>query len=183
MKHPTPAPHPLAQQVNDRARDLYHSRQALCSEAVLVAVDDVFRLGLGERQAMAMASALPVGLGGSGCLCGAVSGAATALGLGLSCDPAPCARGVIRAASARLHDDFKARFGSTCCRVLTRKLKDDRKAHFAQCEELTAMAAQMVTELLLENRPDMALRAEGYTPPRPTLLGSMVSRVRTLIGR
>lgn len=161
--------------VRSRAHELYMSRKLMCSEAVLVAVNETLGCGLSHEQAVAVASALPVGLGGKGCLCGALSGAALALGLALARPPAPLPRKAVREASARLHDLFKDAHGATCCRVLTRHVKSDRKAHFAQCCALTAQAAEHAAALILELRPESA----GSTPARRGGL----ALVRRLVGR
>ena len=159
----TPADVVLA--VRDKARALYRSRRLMCSEAILAAVNEAFAGGLTERQAVALASALPVGLGG-GCLCGALGGAAVALGLTLELAPAPVGRRAVRQASARLHDRFKEVHGATCCRALTRPVKNDAKAHFAQCEAITAWTAETVARMILELRPDLA-RSPGGVRPAP----------------
>ena len=160
----TPADVVLA--VRDKARALYRSRRLMCSEAILAAVNVAFAGGLTEGQAVALASAMPAGLGGSGCLCGALGGAAVALGLTLGRAPAPVGRRAVRQASARLHDRFKEVHGATCCRALTRQVKDDAKAHFAQCEAITAWTAEAAARMILELRPDLA-RSLGCVRPSP----------------
>lgn len=167
----------VAGAVRERARALFQSRRMMCSEALLTAVNDAFDGGLTERQAVALASAMPVGLGGSGCLCGALGGAAAALGLALGREPAPVGRRAARRASARLHDRFKDVHGATCCRVLTRQVKDDAKARFAQCEAITAWTAEAAARLILELRPDLA-RVRG--PFRPARRGWLL-RLKRLI--
>lgn len=165
--------------VRDRAHELYMSRELLCSEAVLVAADEVYGCGLGRERAVALASALPVGLGGRGCLCGALSGAAVALGLVLALTPAPLSRKSVRAASARLHDLFREAHGATCCRALTKAVKHDRKAHFSQCAGLTAQAAESLAALVAELRPDLT----GVGAARAPGARSGLALVRRLVGR
>ncbi|EPR35432.1 C_GCAxxG_C_C family protein [Alkalidesulfovibrio alkalitolerans DSM 16529] len=169
---------PGAAAVRERARNLYESRRMLCAEAVLAAVNEGFDCGLSEEQAVALTAALPVGLGGSGCLCGAVSGGAVALGLLLAREPRCLSRAEIRKASARLHDDFKKAYGSTCCRVLCKKVKDDRKAHFAQCANLTAVAAGAAVSLAIELRPELGEAAVQRPLARDNRLTALVKRLR-----
>jgi len=166
--------------VGSRAHEMYMSRKRLCSEAVLVAVNEAFDCGLAEEQAVALASALPVGLGGKGCLCGALSGAAMALGLALAKAPAPLSRKAVREASGRLHDIFREAHGATCCRVLTKHVKDDKKAHFLQCAGLTAQAAHSVAVLIAELRPDLCLADPSSLRP---VRRSGLARVLRLVGR
>ncbi|EPR43696.1 C_GCAxxG_C_C family protein [Desulfovibrio sp. X2] len=145
--------------VRRRAQGLYHERELLCSEAVLVAVNEIFSCGLTREQAVGMSAALPVGLGGQGCLCGALSGAAVALGLLLSSPgpslARPLSRKAVREASAALHERFTKSHGAACCRVLTKAVKKDKRAHFEQCEGLTSWAAAEVARLALELRPSL----------------------------
>lgn len=173
---------PAAVAVRDRARNLYESRRMLCAEAVLAAVNEGFDCGLSEAQAVALTAALPVGLGGSGCLCGAVSGGAVALGLLLAREPRSLSRAEIRKASARLHDDFKKAFGSTCCRVLCKKVKDDRKAHFEQCANLTAVAAGAAVSLAIELRPELGEAAAHVPLGRDNRITALVKRLRARFG-
>ena len=103
----------------DRARDLFLSGKYLCSEAVLVVLNEAFGGGLTEGQAVGLAAGFPIGLGEAGCLCGAVSGGVAALGLFLVHDPPHSKdRARVRKAARKLHDRFRFDHKSTCCRVL-----------------------------------------------------------------
>ena len=78
-----------------------------------------------------LASGLAEGLGGSGCLCGALSGGVLALGLFMGKD----GRSLFNASgssfsTALLHREFAERFGSACCKVLSKKVKRDAKGSF-----------------------------------------------------
>ena len=142
-------------QIRERAENLYLTRQLLCTEAVLVAMNQALDGGLTEDQAVGLASGLTVGLGDSGCLCGALSGAVLALGLLLGGGKPYKHRKDIRSATKELHDAFKSKFKSSCCRVLTKKVKENGKAHFEQCVQLTGEAAEMAARLVLERRPEL----------------------------
>jgi C_GCAxxG_C_C family probable redox protein len=50
--------------------------------------------------------------------------------------------------------------GSTCCRVLTKKVKHDPKLHTAQCAALSGQAAEIAARLILTQRPELAPRAD-----------------------
>lgn len=146
----------LARLIGKRAGNLFHSGQLLCSEALLVVMNRVLGGGMADELAIRVASTLPQGLGESGCACGALTGGVLALGLFLG-RSSPGARDKLhaRAAASLLHSRFKKRFGSSCCRVLTGKVKDDSMRHAVQCATLTAETAEMVAQLLLERRPDL----------------------------
>jgi hypothetical protein len=62
--------------------------------------------------------------------------------------------------TALLHREFAERFGSACCKVLSKKVRHDRKAHFEQCAEMTGAAAEIVSRIILESRPDLAKMAD-----------------------
>lgn len=174
MREDSVTPAPPDQRIGQAARGLFLSRKHLCAEAVLLALNRELDGGLSDAQAAALASGLPLGLGGAGCLCGAVSGAALALGLFLAGPGGRLYRRDVRRASRELHRLFSEAHGSTCCRVLTKKLKDDRQAHFRQCADLTGFAAREAARLILERRPELA----GQIPSAPA---SWLGRLRRLL--
>ena len=61
----------------------------------------------------------------------------------------------MRTSAHQLHNSFKAAHGATCCSVLTRKVKHNKKAHFQRCADLTAEAAELAARLVLAKRPDL----------------------------
>jgi hypothetical protein len=67
--------------ISSRAQNLYLTRQLLCTEAVVVALNHGLNGGLSEAQAVAMAAPFCAAMGESGCSCGALSGAEMACGL------------------------------------------------------------------------------------------------------
>jgi C_GCAxxG_C_C family probable redox protein len=150
----------LVGQLRDRARNLYESRQLLCTEAVLEALNEGLDGGLSHAQVVALAAPFCEGLGDSGCLCGALSGAVLACGLFLGNPQPHRRRREVRESARELHDAFRAANGATCCRVLSRKVKHDRRAHFRQCAGLTAQAAEMAARLILNARPDLVEAAD-----------------------
>jgi C_GCAxxG_C_C family probable redox protein len=130
----------------------------LCAPAVLVALNRGLGGPLESGQAQAVASALPEGMGGAGCTCGALSGAQLGLGLFLG---GPGSRWRKMAPPARsLHDAFRAEFGATCCRVLSKKVAHDPGLHLERCVGLTAAAAERAAAVILAQRPELAARAD-----------------------
>ncbi len=169
----------LIHRIRERARDLYETRQLLCTEAVVVALNHGLDGGLTEAQAVAMAAPFCVALGESGCLCGALSGAVMVSGLFLGADRPYHHRKHLRASARQLHDAFKAAHGATCCRVLSRKVRHDKTAHFQQCAELTAEAAAMAARLILHERPELINAVpNGPLVRRPSRFASALLRFR-----
>jgi C_GCAxxG_C_C family probable redox protein len=156
----SPQAEALIVQIRESARNLYETRQMLCAEAVLAALNSGLRGGLSQAQVIAMAAPFCVAMGDSGCLCGALSGAVMGYGL-LSGGERPYRRRrQLRADARHLHDAFKAAYGATCCRVLSKKLKHDSKAHFQQCAGLTAGAAELAAREILRQRPELLAKAD-----------------------
>jgi C_GCAxxG_C_C family probable redox protein len=145
-------------QISERARNLFETKQMLCAEAVVVALNNGLDGGLTENQAISMAAPFCMGLGESGCMCGALSGAVMVTGLFLGRDHPYRNRSDIRDSARQLHDAFKASNGATCCRVLSQKVKHDKTAHFDQCVNLTAEAAEMAARYILRKRPELIER-------------------------
>lgn len=138
-----------------KAESLYRSRQHLCADAILLAFNHALEGGLNEQQVVGLTAGMSVGQGDSGCLCGAVAGGTLVLGLFLSKEGAYRNSSRVRAAVNVLHDRFKLANKSTCCRVLTKKVKNDRTAHFDQCARYTGEAARIVAEILFDKRPEL----------------------------
>lgn len=139
-----------------KAEDLYRSREYLCADAILLAFNDAFDGGLTEQQIVGLTSGMSMGQGESGCLCGAVGGGALVLGLFLGQDGAHRNSAKVRTAVNELHQRFRFAHKSTCCRVLTSKVKNDEAAHFEQCARYTGEAAGMVADILLDRRAELA---------------------------
>ncbi len=125
-----------------------------------------------------------MGLGDSGCLCGALSGGVLSLGLILSNGKCARRRRKIRAASNRLHDWFKGSYNSTCCRVLSKKVKHDPKQHFVQCASFTAETAEMTARVILEARPELVDQAGAdYIPRRESATCGALKRIMNVFCR
>ena len=145
----------LISRIKKRAGDLYQSRQLMCAEAVVVTLNKVLNGGLSKTQAVLIAAPFSMALGGSGCICGALSGAVLTCGLFLGGDQSYRHRQRIRKSARQLHDTFKTINGATCCRVLSRSVRHDRRAHFKHCAHLTAGAAEMAARLILYQSPEL----------------------------
>lgn len=157
--HLKPDAEAVIAQIRECARSLYLNRRMLCTEAVVAALNNALKGGLSEVQAISMAAPFSIAMGESGCICGALSGAVMAAGLFLGNDRPFRHRQQMREGARQLHDTFKEANGATCCRILSRNVKHDRRAHFHQCADLTAGAAEMAARLILRRRPELADRA------------------------
>ncbi len=174
----------LVARIKDRARNLYETRQLLCTEAVVMALNHGLDGGLTDAQATAVAAPFSVALGESGCLCGALSGAVLACGVLLGQRHPHRHRRDMRDSARRLHDAFKAANGATCCRALSKKVRHDKKAHFQQCADLTAQAAEMAARLVLERRPELISRADNrFLDRRQSAMGGALLRLAQLFSR
>lgn len=155
-KSPESEQRELAQLIGERAGNLFRTGQLLCSEALLVVINRGLGGGMPDELAIRVASTLPQGIGESGCTCGALTAGALALGLFLGRSrPGESDKRHARSAANLLYSSFKERFGSSCCRVLTGKVKEKSGLHAVQCATLTGETAQLVAQLLLDRRPEL----------------------------
>lgn len=176
-------PEALAGLVRNRAENFFETHQLLCSEAVLYALNQGLKGGLPPDSAVRLASGFGEGIGRAGCMCGAFAGAMMGLGLflgrqGLNGKGSKRVLGKAR----ELHTDFKSEFGTTCCRVLTKKVAHDHRALFSQCANQTGEAAEMAARIILEARPELFDQADwDFLEKRDSKLEAGISRLFTLI--
>jgi C_GCAxxG_C_C family probable redox protein len=145
----------LPARIGARAKNLFLSRQMYCSEAVLVTLNQGLGGSLEEYQALALAAPFSEGVGKSGCMCGALGGALLAIGLFIGGTHPVQRRARVQKAANDFIERFKARFGSSCCRILSKKSANDSPSRFAHCSELTGQAAASAAELIFEHRPEL----------------------------
>lgn len=151
----------LVRLIQNKAENLFVTRQLTCSEAVLSVLNTGLDGGLAPEMAIRLGSGLPEGIGGSGCTCGALTGGVIALGLFMGRNTPGVLNGKrIGFVSRNLHDQFKARFKSTCCRVLTKHLQRGSRDHFDTCGKCTGWVAARTAELILETKPELLFRAD-----------------------
>lgn len=168
----------LIAQIRERARNLYETRQMLCTEAVVTALNHGLDGGLTDAQAVSLAAPFCMGLGESGCMCGALSGAVMVTGLFLGKDRPYRNRVDMRDSARQLHDAFKASNGAICCRVLSKKVRHDKKAHFQRCADLTADATELAARLILQKRPELIDRLNnGFIVKRQSRIGGALLRL------
>lgn len=160
----------------ERAANIYEARGLCCSESVLATVNQGFGGDLSEEMAIQLGSGFCHGMGGAGCSCGSLAGGELALGLILSHrGPDGLKKKKFERVCRQMHDQFKKRFSATCCRVLISRRK---KNNGATCKELTQGAAELVTALLLENRPALAVEVDfDYLRLRESKAANMAKKL------
>ena len=138
--------------IKSTAEEYYRSGDFYCSEAVVKTVKDAFGLSVPDA-VIAAASGFPVGMGGAGCTCGALAGGILALGLVFGRTTPKDAR-VDKAMklSRELHDSFKKRHKSTCCRKLTRYMIMGTSGQMKQCIAFTGDVARETAQIILREK-------------------------------
>lgn len=143
-----------------------------CAESVLRAVQGELALPSIPESA---GSGFTSGIGDAGCVCGALAGAVMLLGAYAETeDLMPEARRLrAEQLAATFHARFKARWGSTCCRVIKRGMASGSTEALAHCADITEHAAALAVEIIEE--------ARGGTPRRfgPRDLTALAERLST----
>ncbi|HJJ48702.1 MAG TPA: C-GCAxxG-C-C family protein [Methanocorpusculum sp.] len=139
--------------IRENAEHLFRSGQLYCSEAVMKALRDAFCPEVPDL-VISMMSGFPVGMGSSGCICGAVAGGVAFLGLMFGraehndvLKSEHCMR-----LAHELHDMFRKKHGSICCRVLTKGLVFGSSSHSDQCIRFSGEVAEVVAEMVLREQ-------------------------------
>lgn len=134
--------------IKTTAEDYYRNGDFYCSESIVKTIKDEFGLPISD-DIVAMASGFPVGIGGSGCTCGAVVGGIMALGLFFGrTQPQDTKVENTMALSKELHDIFKDRHTSLCCRALTKGMTLGSPEHIEQCIYLTGEVAEEAAKII-----------------------------------
>lgn len=135
--------------IRELAERYYQDGDFFCSESVVKTIRDEFELDLPD-EVIAMASGFPVGIGRSGCTCGAVTGGIMALGMlfGRTKGRDPKVNKTLELAK-ELHDDFRERNNTLCCRILTKGMILGTPEHKEQCVRFTGEVAMKVAEIIV----------------------------------
>lgn len=126
-----------------------------CAEATLKTMNELMNLGLAPGMEK-MATAFGGGLGQAGCICGALVGANMAIGLVKGRTSSAEDRMPAYDAARELHERFKQKFGSTCCRVLNPGSDYESIEHKKRCLKYTGNGAALIMEYLLELKGEKA---------------------------
>lgn len=167
----------LAGKIGRRAENLFLTHQFYCSESILLSLNKGLGGGLSESQAIGLAAPYSMAMGESGCACGALSGSVLAIGLFTGRLDAFGLRSEARRLAREMHDRFRKRHGSACCRILTRGVRNDPNAHRQHCATLTGWAAETAARLLIERFPELPLEIDAdYLDRRESRLGGLLRR-------
>ena len=148
------------------ALSLRYFRNGLyCSEAVLRAFNEVYRLGL-EESSYKIATGFGSGLGESGCACGAVTGGVMALGLIAGRNRPYESERMVYLAVNELHKRFKEKTKAICCRVLTKNVKWNSAEHKITCENYVIEAARITDEIINSNLYEFLPQGGGKALPQ-----------------
>ncbi len=151
----------LIKKIRQRSENLFTTKQLMCSEAVLTVLNQGLKGGLPPGMAVRLTSGLPEGFGGSGCTCGALSAGVISLGLFLGRNgPGFFNNRAVYRASKELHDRFRACFGATCCRVLTKNIKLGTQSYYRRCAKKAGTVAEQAARLILEQKPELVGKAD-----------------------
>lgn len=137
--------------VKKEAEEYFAKEELFCSEAVVYTINNALEKPYDEN-IVKLASGFPVGMGGAGCLCGAVSGGQMALGMVYGRVRGQDMDDKMFALSTELHDYIKKEYGSTCCRVMTRKWAGDKfqsTERAKHCIEITGKVTEWVAKKLI----------------------------------
>lgn len=169
----------IAALVGERAANIYTVRSYCCSETVIAVLNQAFGGDLSPEMAVRLGSGFCHGMGGAGCACGALAGAEIALSLVLGPRQAGgMKKKEFEEVAKEMHDRFRARFAATCCRVLIKRRKEKNGA---TCKELTVGGAEIAADLILEQRPELAAKADlDFLAVREAKLATMAKK---LLGR
>jgi len=102
-----------------------------------------------SKDLVKLASPFGGGLGCAGCTCGALSGAIMILGAARGRTNADMSIDPPYELSFEFHDKFKAEFGETCCRILTRN-ELGSKEQVEMCHKIITESAGILMNLLID---------------------------------
>jgi cysteine synthase A len=127
---------------------MYYFKNGLsCSEAMLKAFNEKYKLGLPEHS-LSISSGFGAGLGESGCACGAMTGAIMVFGLIAGRKKAYESNRLVFLATNELHRRFIEKNRSSCCRVLTRGVDWYSAEQKERCEGYELTAATIAEEII-----------------------------------
>lgn len=132
-----------------QAVDLFKSG-LYCSEAILQVFNKELDLGLNDS-ALKMATGFGAGLGASKCSCGSLTGAVMVLSAMKGRTNIEENVDGVFTLTQEMHDRFKQKYKSTCCRVLTKSVEWGATEHHQYCEQFVGGAVEILIDILENN--------------------------------
>ncbi|OGC25043.1 hypothetical protein A2310_00030 [candidate division WOR-1 bacterium RIFOXYB2_FULL_37_13] len=130
------------------AKDLYLEKGFSCSESILHALNDS---GIEiPAPLVSSVSGLRAGIGGSGCICGALM--AAVLASGYLYGQSEESRKNPGKLAASLHDKFKAKFKTTCCRALTGKYNFNSRERKEACASFIEFMISELADIIIRKK-------------------------------
>ena len=154
----------------------YFRNGLYCSEAVVRAFNEVYKLGLPES-AYKLTTGFGSGMGESGCACGAVTGCVAVIGLVAGREKVYQSERIAYLATKQLHDQFRAKHKAICCRVLTRTVQWNSAQHKKLCEQYVIDAATWTDELLQTQLREFLPSEGGKSAPTKNYLKIGLKRI------
>lgn len=148
----SPEAEATVEKLKRQAENLFETRALLCAEAVMVTLNEAFDGSLSEEEAINLGSTFCMGVGNAGCMCGALAGGLASVGMFTGKGRLATSNAHARECGKDLHDAFVRNHKTTCCRSLTRHVKDDSAKHFAQCTMLTGNATELAARIIIAER-------------------------------
>lgn len=137
------------EKLRKKAEDYYRNGDFYCSESIVKTIKDEFNLPVSD-DVISMASGFPIGMGGAGCTCGAIVGGIMALGMFFGrTEPKDGKVKKSMELAKELHDIFRNRHKSLCCRVLTKGMELGKEIHMQQCISFTGEVAEETAKLII----------------------------------
>lgn len=125
----------------------YYEEGFYCSEAVLKSFEQLSGLEFPEMLKKGM-TAFGEGLGATGCVCGAINSAVFIASMYAGRLDASDSPKQIQKVSEEMITEFTYKYGSTCCRVITKKAgKLFGIGKYKHCPEITARCASKLVEV------------------------------------
>ncbi|MCT4535386.1 C-GCAxxG-C-C family (seleno)protein [Halodesulfovibrio sp.] len=150
----SPEAEAVVERLKLQAENLFETRALLCAEAVMVTLNEAFDGSLSEEEAINLGSTFCMGVGTAGCMCGALAGGLASVGMFTGKGRLADSNAHARDCGKNLHDAFVRNHKTTCCRSLTRHVKNDSAKHFAQCTMLTGNATELAARIIIAERQD-----------------------------
>jgi len=121
-----------------------------CTEAILKAFNEHYRLGLNE-DFLKVATGFGAGIGASKDICGSLTGGVLVLSLVAGRTTAEEPLETVYAAVGALYERFKKVFGSTNCGELTKPIEWGSPNHIDHCIQFVTETSKIIEDILAKN--------------------------------
>jgi C_GCAxxG_C_C family probable redox protein len=127
----------------------YFSRGYCCSEAIMLAISDVYLNGA-RNEAASIASGLCGGMGNKKATCGVFTGGAMALGMVTGAAPRKGGNREVRELASRYHELLEQVAGDQICEDILKQM-GIRNLNKRLCRKLTGRGSELIAQLIEEH--------------------------------